>query len=275
MPKIPKDCKWKSTGRTLGSGGQGDVELVVARDGEDERVYALKKLRNTSSPQARQRFAKEVAALQSIDSPVIARVVDFADTADDFQYYVMEYFEGAESLSKIIYSDSNPLHGNALESLGLVDRVAEGVAVYESKSPRIVHRDIKPDNILLLPDGSVRLIDFGICQVDESGVLTLVDENVGARNFGAPECEAGNDAAIDIRADLYSVGKVLWSVMTSRRAFARETPAFSNRSFRAEFPTQPETWHLTSVLAAQFDGSQRTDSETQPTYASHCRRHDV
>src|SRR5262249_44469774 len=102
---------------------------------------------------------------------------------------------------------------------------------------------------LVLPDDSIRLIDFGVCKIQDDGeLLTLVDEDVGVRNYTAPECEAGNDTQIGIQSDLYSAGKVLWSVITSQRVFAREEPAFTAKAMSHVFPAIPDTWHLTSIF---------------------------
>ena len=95
-----------------------------------------------------------------------------------------------------------------------------------------MHRDISLNNILFLADGSIRLIDFGICQIEDGETISLTGESLGTRNYAAPECESGNDSNIDIRSDIYSAAKVLWSAITSREAFAREEPVFQNLSMR-------------------------------------------
>ena len=96
--------------------------------------------------------------------------------------------------------------------------------------------------------GSIRLIDFGICQIDDGTMLTLLDENVGPRDYISPECEAGNESEIGIHSDLYSAAKVLWSAITSRRAFPREQAVYGNLSMEIVFPRQHETWHLTDIF---------------------------
>ena len=246
--KIPEHVAWQSTGRTLGSGGQGEVQVVRRRDQPRGPQYALKVLRNADSSQARQRFRREIEVVERLDSPFIVRVVDYSGEEDDFQYYVMEYHEGAKTLAKIILSIENPFHGNIKRSLDLFENIVSAIAVCEQAIPPIVHRDINPQNILLLPDNTIRLIDFGVCQTSYGQLITLVDENVGARNYTSPECEAGNDEIIDVRSDIYSAAKVLWAAITSRQAFAREEPAFGDRSLETLFPELPQTWHLTQVF---------------------------
>ena len=240
--KIPDNLRWKSTGKTLGRGGQGDVQLVTDKNDPDGRKYALKTLRNVGSPQALQRFQREIEVVQRLSHPSIVPIVDYSEPDSDFQYYVMEYYEGACTLASIIFSPNSPYQGNVEKNLDLFEQILRGIGMCEINS--VVHRDIKPHNILVLPDDTIRLIDFGICHFDNGVLLTLVDENVGDRNYTAPECEAGNEGQIGIHSDIYSAGKVLWSAITGERAFARERPVFSNKSMKIMFPQTPETWHL-------------------------------
>lgn len=245
--KIPEAVNWRPTGRTLGSGGQGTVQVVTSRNGPNDKLYALKALRNTDSPQALARFRREIEVVRHLNHPAIVPVVDYSREDDGFQYYVMDFYEEAKPLHHLIDSSSNPYHGNVLKSLDLFEQIVSAVAACESADPKIVHRDIKPNNILVLPDKTIRLIDFGICQVDDGLTLTLTDENVGPRYYISPECESGNDAEIGTHSDLYSAAKVLWSAITSRRAFPRERPVFRNFSMETIFPEQHETWHLETI----------------------------
>ena len=97
--KIPENLRWKSIGKTLGSGGQGDVQLVIDKDDPDGRKYAMKTLRNVGSPQALQRFQREIEVVQRLRHPSIISIVDYSESGSTFQYYVMEYYEGARTLA--------------------------------------------------------------------------------------------------------------------------------------------------------------------------------
>ena len=247
--KIPKELPWLSTGETLGSGGQGEVQLVTRKDEPDGPKYALKSLRNVGSSKALERFRREISAVKKITHPAIVRVFDHSKEGDDFQYYVMEFHEGAKSLDKVISSPSNRFHGNVLLSLDLFEQIISAIGAYEESDPQIVHRDIQPENILVLEDDSIRLIDFGICYIKDEMMITFTDENVGTRNYTSPECEPGTDFPIGVHSDLYSAAKVLWSAITSQRAFAREDPAFKGRwSMKEMFPAKSDTWHLTHIF---------------------------
>jgi serine/threonine protein kinase len=246
--KIPDSVPWRSTGETLGSGGQANIYLVTRKDQPDGRNYALKVLRHVDSQQARERFQREIEAVKSLDHQAIAKIIDHSKPDDTFQYYVMDYYEGAVALDDIIFTGANPFHGNVLKSLDLFEQLVIAIRACEQSKPPIIHRDISPKNILVLQSGMIRLIDFGICQIQDGQILTLIDENVGARNYTAPECEAGNDAQIGTHSDLYSAAKVLWSIITSQRAFAREEPAFGGRSMLKIFPTNSVTWYLNEIF---------------------------
>ena len=135
----------------------------------------------------------------------------------------MEYHKGAKTLDTVIFSESSPFHGNVVKSLAMFEQIIAAIGVCEAHEPAVVHRDVNPSNILVLPDSTIRLIDFGICQVQDGTLITLLDENVGTRNYTSPECEAGEDGAIGVHSDIYSAAKVLWSMLTSRRALRSRT----------------------------------------------------
>ena len=247
--KIPETVPWCPTGVTLGSGGQGQVHLVTRKGNPSGGKFALKTLRNTDSEQAQQRFQREIEAVKQLDHPNIIRIFDHSKEGDEFQYYVMEYHEGAKTLARIISTQScNPYHGEVLRSLDLFEQLVTAIGACGASEPPIVHRDIKPQNILVLPNDTIRLIDFGICHFEDGEIITLTDENVGPRNYMAPECGFGNDEFVGIHSDLYSAAKVLWSTITSKRMFDRESPVFGDLSMIKMFPKQTEAWHLTRIF---------------------------
>ena len=249
--KIPSDSPWKLVDKTLGKGGQSDVHLVVNRDEAtlpNPAKYALKALRKVENLQARTRFTREIEIVKGLDHPAIVKVLDNSSENDEFQFYVMEYHEDARSLDKVIFSDSNPFHGDILLSLDLFEKIVSVIDFCSERLTPITHRDISPKNILLLKDMSIKLIDFGICQVDVGDMITLTDEGFGTRNYTSPECESGTEGLVGVKSDIYSASKVLWSAITSQCAFAFEEPVFRNKSMRAIFPHNHDTWHLSHIF---------------------------
>lgn len=244
--KIPDSLRWKADGQTLGSGGQAVVVSVIDKEGKHSGRYALKGLSPGKPEKAYERFAREVEAIKALRHPNVVRIIDHSEKADPFQFYVMEYIEGAKPLKKFITSKENPFHGDALRSLRFFIQLASAIHAWEEA--KIVHRDLSPANILILPNGDIKVIDFGVCQIEDAETITLVDEGVGSQNYMAPECEAGAAGEVKSTADLYSAGKLLWSAITSQMAFSREKPAFATKSLREVFPERPFTWHLHHIF---------------------------
>jgi serine/threonine protein kinase len=247
--KIPKEFRWKPTGSTLGEGGQAQVKEVEDSSGEYSGKYALKALAKGKPGQAYERFYREITAIKGLRHPYIIKVVDSSSPQDDFHYYVMELVEGAKPLQTVLSSSSSSFLSNPVASIDLFKMVAEAILTCEKSNPKIVHRDLSPANVLLVPDGTIRIIDFGICQIEGESTITLADEGVGTINYMAPECESGTIGNIGSHSDLYSAGKILWSAITGQRAFAREKPAFTTKSMSKVFPDNPDTWHLYHIFA--------------------------
>jgi len=260
MPiKIPQSCRWKNTGKTLGQGGQAAVFVVQDTESQFDGELALKALAKDRPRVAYQRFHREIEAIRSLNHRGIVRIMDAAGPDEAFQFYVMEYHPGAKSLKQLIQSDTNPFAGDPLKSVSLFIAIAEALA--HCQQHEVLHRDLSPANVLILPDNAPMLIDFGLCQIADHQTVTLADEGVGTPNYMAPECEAGSEGRISSLSDIYSLGKVLWSAITNRMAFAREKPAFGNKSMSEMFPVNPMTWHLHHI----FEGTIRRKPENRFT----------
>lgn len=244
MAKIPADSKWKPTGHNLGEGGQAHVYVVSSKEDPSLRG-AMKVLKAGSSTKALKRFHTEISAIQRLDHPNIIRVLDHSSPESEFQYYVMELHDGAKSLKEKM-RDSNPFLRQPVKALRMFLSLT-GV-IRECAKNDVIHRDLSPANILVLPDESIRVIDFGICQMEGTTRITLVDEGLGTIYYISPECESGGDGEITPKSDIYSAGKILWSAVTGQQAFGRERPAFTTHSMTAMFPDQPVMWHLDKLL---------------------------
>jgi len=249
MPKFPKDFRWVQTGKTLGQGGQAQVYLVTDITGEHQGEYALKALSKNKPKQAYERFHRELEAINQLDHKYIIKTVDASSLSEKFQYYVMEYVPGAISLERVLGTPDNPYYASPEKAVNLFIMIAQALSACGDCDPRVVHRDLSPSNILLIPDGSIRIIDFGLCQIEGGHPITLVDEGVGTLNYMSPECETGGSGLADINSDLYSAGKILWSAITNRRAFSREKTAFTTNAMTKIFPHNPMTWHLFHIFS--------------------------
>ncbi|NQT40698.1 MAG: serine/threonine protein kinase [Planctomycetes bacterium] len=241
----------------LATGGQARVYEVSTIDADPPTTFAAKVLSNSGNQQARARFLREIEAVKSIDHPVVVKIVDHWKEGEDpdFLYYIMELLESAVSLKGLLGKSENPYHANPISAINAIIEMLKGLQACERQG--ITHRDLSPNNVLMLPTGQIRLIDFGCCHVDlPEGGVTLTDENVGTPNYRAPECEAHSEIGIDSRADLYSVGKLLWCMVTNKAAFPREKIwEVENLQLRFMFHDDPSLWHLVSMFQGTIQES--------------------
>lgn len=239
--KTPKDFRWK-IGNTLGEGGQACVYEVTDVTGKMGGCYAMKPLSPRKPPKAYERFEREIRAISQLTHPGVVRVVDYSQPGDEFQFYVMERHENSTTLAKLLRSDRNPFFNNVEKSLKFFRQLLEAISAWNAVG--IIHRDLSPANVLVLPDESIKVIDFGLCQLEGESPITLSDEGVGTANYMAPECESGSVERISLAADLYSAGKLLWAAITDRNAFARESPVFNEKSMKVMLPQNSHALHL-------------------------------
>ncbi|HIA72213.1 MAG TPA: serine/threonine protein kinase [Phycisphaerales bacterium] len=214
---IPKEIGgYKITG-ILGEGGMSVVYTATQK--HPERTVAIKVLRNgLYSPTASKRFHLEVEILGKLDHPWIAKIFD-AGTHDDGNgatpYYVMEHVENARELTEFL-EDEKP---NRRELLKLFTMITS--AVEHGHHRGIVHRDIKPGNILIDSRGEPKLIDFGVARslssdkVNEQA-MTEAGRLVGTVQFMAPEQVDAKISDVDARCDVYALGAVLYQMLTTR-----------------------------------------------------------
>lgn len=202
-------------------GGQGQVWAVRDRQRDDRLVYALKLLDPKASPAKLKRFAREIDATQRLRTSVsgIVEIVDdhVSDTPGGVAYYVMPW---AWSTLK---DQTGALKGGAgLErTLELLLQVGRTLAACHTAEPRVIHRDVKPANILLTNDHTPILADFGICFLDEDERLTHTrNETLGSYGFTAPELFGGGVTDdVGPAADIYSLGMTLYAVSAGGSVF--------------------------------------------------------
>ncbi|MFF4125502.1 protein kinase [Microbispora rosea] len=196
----------------LGRGGMGEVYLAVGR--RADRV-AVKMLRDPieNDADARLRLEREVRALRRVESPYVAQVLD-ADLSGDRPYLVMEYIEGENLLDAV--RRRGPLPESRL--ITLAQGLAAALAIIHAGG--IVHRDVKPANILLGEDGPV-LIDFGIAQVLDATRVTITGTFLGTPGYCAPEVFA--DETVGEPADVHGWAATVAFAATGRPTFGRGT----------------------------------------------------
>jgi non-specific serine/threonine protein kinase/serine/threonine-protein kinase len=198
--------------RLIGRGGNGDVYMAARADGGFQQRAALKLLRASAAAESG-RFQSEREILARLEHPCIARLLDGGVYADGRPYMVMEYVEGV-SLTE--YCDEARLDLGA--RLALFAKVCDVVA-YAHHS-LVVHRDLKPRNILVTPQGNVKLLDFGVAKLLDS-VTNLPPGDLTSApltpDYAAPEQLTGQ--AITTATDVYALGVVLFELLTLRKPF--------------------------------------------------------
>ncbi|GAA1767415.1 serine/threonine protein kinase [Nonomuraea bangladeshensis] len=195
----------------LGRGGMGEVYLATTRRGE--RI-ALKVLHDLAEDEtSRVRLEREVRALRRVESPYVAKVLD-ADLNCARPYLVMEHIEGATLLEKV--RQDGPL--DVAELVEMAQGIAAALAIIHAAG--VVHRDLKPGNIIMSARGPV-LIDFGIAQVLDATRLTMTGTFLGTPGYTAPEIFA--DEHVDSPADVHAWAATVAFAATGRPTFGRGT----------------------------------------------------
>lgn len=208
----------------IGSGGMGVV--YKAYDTQLDRHVALKVLRPEllhDSEKVR-RFTQEAKAASALNHPAIVGIYEVATTPGGIQYIAMEYVEGP-SLRQYLH-ENVPL----TKLLVIIAEAAEGMA--KAHSMGVVHRDLKPDNIVLTPDGQPKIVDFGLAKLLQADLLGPADEEaaptlslphsktgavLGTVGYMSPEQVEGR--AVDHRSDVFSLGCILYEAVAGRSAF--------------------------------------------------------
>ncbi|MBI4881028.1 MAG: serine/threonine protein kinase, partial [Planctomycetes bacterium] len=201
----------------LGAGGTSRVYL--ARQEALDRRVALKvfKVQAGAGGSAAGRLAREARLLARLDHENIVRCFDFGQEGESF-YLAMELVEG-ESLKQRL-----DRQGRLAEEEAVALTTAVARALQHAHSQGIVHRDVKPGNVLLAQDGRVKLTDFGLARGSEDLELTLPGTLVGTPQYLSPE-QARNPRRVDERTDLYSLGACLYHMVTGVTPHRGETLA--------------------------------------------------
>jgi tetratricopeptide (TPR) repeat protein len=196
--------------RKIGSGGMGVVYL--AEDASLKRQVAVKVLPPWAgaSSAANRRLVDEARAASAIDHPNIATVHEIGETEDGRLFITMSYYEGDTLRDRMERGQLS-----VAEAADIALQMARGLSAAHERG--IIHRDIKPENILLRPDGTVKIVDFGIAEVEEQQALRQTTTAVGTAAYMSPEQTFAS--SVDSRTDLWSLGVVLYEMLAQERPF--------------------------------------------------------
>ena len=226
IPELPR----YEFGEPIGSGGMGTVYRAL--DKETGRAVAIKVLRSklTESPTQHQRLATEFRAATQLEHPNIVRALEMG-TEDSISYLVYELVVGISLGERI---EKHGRIGEA-EAVRIITQIAQ--ALHYAHLRNVVHRDVKPDNILALPDGRAKLTDFGLAKdYNNDQDLTRHTSALGTPNFMAPE-QFGGAKTADVKCDVYSLGATLYNIVTGRLPFYAKTPLATLAKKEKEVPS--------------------------------------
>ena len=198
----------------LGSGGMSTVFL--ARDETLERWVAVKVMHREISDQPDQieRFRREARAVAQLSHPNVVAVIDAGEDGG-YPYIVLEYVEGETLKQRIDRLGRLPVD----EAAAYAIEIGRGLAAAHAR--RLVHRDVKPQNVLIDAEGRAKVTDFGIARSLESDGLTKTGRVLGTTDYVAPEQAMGH--GVDSRSDIYSLGVLLYEMLTGEVPFRAET----------------------------------------------------
>jgi len=232
-----EDCLEKHIGKyrllkKIGKGGMGEVYL--AQNEETGREVALKILPSelTRNTQYIERFRREATSVARLEHPHIIKVYEI-DEQDGVYFFSMEYLGGLTLRSFIDRSGRIPVP----DAVAIITDIAGALEFAHSRG--IIHRDVKPDNIIADESGAFKVMDFGIARMEEGTQLTVTGSIMGTPDYMSPEQASGKK--VDLRADIYSLGIVFYEMVTGKLPFSGKTAGEVLQLHIRQVPESPKT----------------------------------
>jgi len=215
----------------LGKGGMGRVYRVFDKKIEEEVALKLIKPEIAADKETIQRFSNELKLARKIAHRNVCKMYELMED-EGAHFITMEYVSG-EDLKSFIRRSRQLTIGTAM---AIVKQVCEGLA--EAHRLGVVHRDLKPSNIMIDKEGNVRIMDFGIARSLGGKGITGAGVMIGTPEYMSPEQVEGNDT--DERSDIYSLGIILYEMLTGRVPFGGDTPFTIGVKHKSEIPKNPK-----------------------------------
>ncbi len=214
----------------LGKGGMGKVFRVLDKKLNEEVALKLIKPEISSDKNTVERFRNELKLSRKIIQKNIARMFDLNEEKGT-HYITMEYVRG-EDLKRLIRKIGQLSAGQALP---IAKQICEGLG--EAHRLGVVHRDLKPQNVMVDEEGNARIMDFGIARSIESKGITDAGVMIGTPEYMSPEQVEGKE--VDLRSDIYSLGVILYEMVTGKVPFEGDTPFTIGVKHKSEKPKDP------------------------------------
>src|SRR5512137_3159761 len=204
----------------IGQGGMGNIYLAddlrlegrrcALKEVEHDRTVPVKLLK-----EARQQFLHEATVLARLDHPNLPKVSDFFSIGPR-DYLVMDYIPGKDLRALMLEAKQNSTFLDELDVLGWANQLADALTYLHSQTPPLVHRDVKPSNLKITPNGLLKLVDFGLVKalVPDEMTITVI-QGRGTALYTPLEQYGGDGLHTDIRSDLYAFGCTLYHLLTN------------------------------------------------------------
>jgi len=215
----------------LGKGGMGRVYKVLDKETNEKIALKLIKPEIASDKKTIERFRNELTTARKIGHRNVCRMYDLNKEKDDY-YITMEYVSGGD-LKRFIRRSKRLDTGTAIS---IAKQICDGLG--EAHSLGVVHRDLKPNNIMLDELGIVRIMDFGIARTIKGKGITGAGVMIGTPEYMSPEQVEGKE--VDQRSDLYSLGIILYEMVTGTLPFEGDTPFTIGVKHKSEIPKNPK-----------------------------------
>lgn len=244
--------------REIGRGGMSVVYLAM--DKRLNKQWAIKEFRKDKDDESRrialESLLKEANLMKKLDHPTLPRIVDIIDDSKTV-YIVMDYIEG-ESLNKVLDAYGAQPQEAVIE---WAKQLSEVLDYLHTRVPPVIYRDMKPANIMLKPDGTIRLIDFGIAREYKKGKAGDTT-SIGTRGYAAPE-QFGDKGQTDARTDIYSLGVTLYHLVTGKNPAEPPYEIYPIRHWNANLSSGLE-WLIQKCT--QLNPNDRFQSCAEVTY---------
>lgn len=244
--------------REIGRGGMSVVYLAM--DKRLNKQWAIKEFRKDKDDESRrialESLLKEANLMKKLDHPTLPRIVDIIDDSKTV-YIVMDYIEG-ESLNKVLDAYGAQPQETVIE---WAKQLSEVLDYLHTRVPPVIYRDMKPANIMLKPDGTIRLIDFGIAREYKKGKAGDTT-SIGTRGYAAPE-QFGDKGQTDARTDIYSLGVTLYHLVTGKNPAEPPYEIYPIRHWNANLSSGLE-WLIQKCT--QLNPNDRFQSCAEVTY---------
>jgi serine/threonine protein kinase len=227
----------------VGKGGMGRVYKVFDKKIKENIALKLLKAEIASEPRTIERFRNELKFARKISHPHVCRMYDLGEVGQ-LHFITMEYVSG-EDLKSFIRRAG---HLTEPKTLSIAEQIAEGLA--EAHRLGVLHRDLKPQNVMIDRDGNAKIMDFGIARSLHAAGFTGSGIMVGTPEYMSPEQAEASE--VDQRSDLYSLGIIIYEMATGRVPFSGDTPLSVALKQKTETPRNPR--ELNSQISEGLSG---------------------